>query len=125
MPTRKYPESRPHQCLSPPIRHVCGNGAHPTAQQRGAPQAQHGIHTGTARSAPSKESRAMEGGKSPSEASTATSLLRHHRPRLPMHGHKPPVSLATLLGSFTTIRNGIDVGSEVSMGKSGYKSRWT
>src|SRR5258708_3621975 len=64
-------------------RHVCGNGAHPTAQQRGAPQAQHGIHTGTARSAPSKESRAMEGGKSPSEASTATPILRHHRPRLP------------------------------------------
>src|SRR6266851_2913462 len=83
MNTKKYPESRPHQCLSPPIRHVCGNGAHPTAQQRGAPQAQHGIHTGTARSAPSKESGEMERGKSPSEASTATSLLRHHRPRLP------------------------------------------
>src|SRR5581483_4872776 len=41
-----------------------------------------------------------------------------------MHGHRPPVFLATISWSFTTIRNGTDVDTEVSMGKSGYKSLW-
>ena len=75
--------SRAAQRVPQPIRYVCRNNAYATVQQRRTSQTQHGIYTGTRRGTTSQASRAMEGGKSPTQAPTAASLLRHHRPRLP------------------------------------------